>query len=265
MFNSLWISKTGLDAQQLNMNIIANNLANVNTNGFKRSRAIFEDLVYQNCNSFVGESDSGTNYTSNLQMGTGVKSIGTEIVNTQGSFIPTNSFQDVAIDGSGFFQVTLPNGELAYSRDGAFHFNKIGQLVNRLGFPVQQDSIKIPKEFLKSNLRIEKNGSITVDNLKDENEDPEVVGQLKIFCFSNPSGLSNIGNNLFSETSRSGRSEEYIPGENNSGQIKSSCLESSNVDVAEELVNLIQVQRAYEINGKAISGSDQMLQKLSQL
>lgn len=265
MFTSLWIAKTGLDAQQLNMNVVANNLANANTNGFKRSRTMFEDLMYQNIRSPGEISSQNSSFPSNLQIGTGVKPISTEIIDTQGNLTPTNSFKDLAIDGIGFFQIVLPNGKLAYTRDGAFNINQDSQLVNHSGFPVQQESGIIFPNNLVDDPTIGLDGSVTVKTSSGENSTPEHIGQINLFHFSNTSGLSSIGNNLFIETSSSGPAIESKPGTEGTGNIKSHFLESSNVNIAEELVNLIQIQRAYEINGKAISSADQMLQKLSQL
>ena len=260
MIRSLWISKTGLDAQQTNMDVTANNLANVSTNGFKRSRAVFEDLLYQTIRQPGAQSSQQTQLPSGLQLGTGVRPVATERVFTQGNLQQTNNPLDVAINGQGFFQVSLPDGTTAYTRDGSFHMDSNGQLVTSSGFHVQP-AITIPAGALTTT--IGRDGVITVT--RAGSSAPSQVGTLQIASFVNPAGLQSMGENLYVETAASGTANANTPGSNGLGLINQGYVETSNVNVVEELVNMIQTQRAYEINSKAIQTSDQMLQKLSQL
>ncbi|QNS02020.1 MAG: flagellar basal-body rod protein FlgG [Buchnera aphidicola (Pentalonia nigronervosa)] len=260
MIPSLWISKTGLDAQQINMNVISNNLANVSTNGFKRSRAIFEDLMYQTMRQAGTNSSIDTILPSGLQLGTGVRPVATERVHSQGNLLKTDSSKDIAIDGPGFFQVQLPDGNVAYTRDGSFQINQNGQLVTSSGFPIMPE-MNIPSN--STNINIARDGVVTV-SIQGQTQ-PISVGQLNLISFINDSGLENIGENLYQETPASGMPIDTFPGLNGTGLLYQGYVETSNVNVAEELVNMIQTQRAYEINSKSINTSDQMLQKLSQL
>ena len=249
MISSLWIAKTGLDAQQTNMDVIANNLANVSTNGFKRQRAVFEDLLYQTIRQ-----------PSGLQIGTGVRPVATERLHSQGNLSQTNNSKDVAIKGQGFFQVQLPDGTSAYTRDGSFQVDQNGQLVTAGGFQVQP-AITIPANALS--ITIGRDGVVSVT--QQGQAAPVQVGQLNLTTFMNDTGLESIGENLYTETQSSGTPNESTPGLNGAGLLYQGYVETSNVNVAEELVNMIQVQRAYEINSKAVSTTDQMLQKLTQL
>ncbi|CAL4323506.1 flagellar basal-body rod protein FlgG [Buchnera aphidicola] len=260
MIPSLWISKTGLDAQQINMNVISNNLANVSTNGFKRSRAIFEDLIYQTIRQAGTNSSIDTNLPSGLQLGTGVRPVSTERIHSQGNLSKTDSSKDVAINGSGFFQVQLPDGNMAYTRDGSFQLDQNGQLVTNSGFPIVPE-ISIPPN--STNINIARDGIISV--IIQGQTQPISIGQLNLINFMNSAGLESLGENLYQETQASGSPMDTTPGLNGTGLLYQGYLETSNVNVAEELVNMIQTQRAYEINSKAINTSDQMLQKLSQL
>ena len=260
MIRSLWISKTGLDAQQTNMDVTANNLANVSTNGFKRSRAVFEDLLYQTIRQPGAQSSQQTQLPSGLQLGTGVRPVATERVFTQGNLQQTSNPLDVAINGQGFFQVLLPDGTTAYTRDGSFHMDSNGQLVTSSGFHVQP-AITIPANALTTT--IGRDGVISVT--RAGTAAPSQVGTLQIANFVNPAGLQSMGENLYLETAASGTASANTPGSNGLGLINQGYVETSNVNVVEELVNMIQTQRAYEINSKAIQTSDQMLQKLSQL
>lgn len=260
MISSLWIAKTGLDAQQINMNVISNNLANVSTNGFKRSRAVFEDLMYQTIRQAGTNSSIDTNLPSGLQLGTGVRPVATERIHSQGNLSKTDSLKDVAINGPGFFQVQLPNGNVAYTRDGSFQFNQNGQLVTNSGFPIIPE-INIPDTALSMN--ISRDGVVSV-SIQGQIQ-PISLGQLNLINFVNNSGLESLGENLYQETQASGLPFETTPGLNGTGLLYQGYVETSNVNVAEELVNMIQTQRAYEINSKSINTSDQMLQKLSQL
>src|SRR5471032_2700638 len=260
MIRSLWISKTGLDAQQTNMDVTANNLANVSTNGFKRARAVFEDLLYQTLRQPGAQSSQQTQLPSGLQIGTGVRPVATERIFTQGNLQQTGNSLDVAINGHGFFQVLMPDGTTAYTRDGAFQVSAQGQLVTSSGFQVQP-SITIPANTLT--ITIGQDGVISATKAGTATQSQ--IGSLHLANFVNPAGLQSMGQNLYLETAASGAPSTNTPGTNGLGTISQGYVETSNVNVVEELVNMIQTQRAYELNSKAISTSDQMLQKLSQL
>lgn len=260
MIRSLWISKTGLDAQQTQMDVIANNLANVSTNGFKRSRAVFEDLLYQNIRQPGAQTSQQTQLPSGLQLGTGVRPVATERIFTQGNLQQTGNDKDVAIQGAGFFQVLLPDGTTAYTRDGSFQVDSQGQLVTASGFPVQP-SITIPAG--SQAMTIARDGTVSV--VTAGSATATQVGTLQLATFINPAGLLGKGENLFVETGASGNPTVNTPGTNSTGILSQGYVETSNVNVVEELVNMIQTQRAYEINSKAITTSDQMLQKLTQM
>ncbi|OCA54068.1 flagellar basal-body rod protein FlgG [Photorhabdus namnaonensis] len=260
MIRSLWIAKTGLDAQQTNMDVIANNLANVSTNGFKRQRAIFEDLLYQNIRQPGAMSSEQTRLPSGLQIGTGVRPVATERIHSQGNLSETNNSHNVAIRGKGFFQVQLPDGTSAYTRDGSFQEDQNGQLTTANGFLIFP-TITIPDNA--TDLTISSDGIVSV-KVQGQSA-PQQVGQFTLTTFINDSGLESIGENLYVETSSSGVPIENTPGINGAGLLQHKYVETSNVNIAEELVNMIQTQRAYEVNSKAVSTSDQMLQKLTQL
>ena len=260
MIRSLWISKTGLDAQQTNMDVIANNLANVSTNGFKRGRAVFEDLLYQTLRQPGAQSSQQTQLPSGLQLGTGVRPVATARVFTQGNLTQTANSLDVAINGQGFFQVLLPDGTTSYTRDGSFHVDSQGQLVTSSGYHVQP-AITIPANTLS--ITIARDGVVSVT--RSGSAAPSQVGSLQLASFVNPAGLQSMGENLYLETASSGTASANAPGSNGLGLLNQGYVETSNVNVVEELVNRIQTQRAYEINSKAIQTSDQMLQKLTQL
>lgn len=260
MIRSLWISKTGLDAQQTQMDVIANNLANVSTNGFKRARAVFEDLLYQNIRQPGAQSSQQTQLPSGLQLGTGVRPVATERIFTQGNLQQTGNNKDVAIQGSGFFQVLMPDGATAYTRDGSFQVDSQGQLVTSSGFAVQP-AITIPTNA--ESVTIGRDGTVSITQAGSAQATQ--VGTLQLSTFINPAGLLGKGENLYSETAASGTPNANTPGSNGAGLLSQGYVETSNVNVVEELVNMIQTQRAYEINSKAITTSDQMLQKLTQL
>ncbi len=260
MIRSLWISKTGLDAQQTQMDVIANNLANVSTNGFKRSRAVFEDLLYQTLRQPGAQSSQQTQLPSGLQIGTGVRPVATERIFTQGNLQQTGNSKDVAIQGQGFFQVLMPDGTTAYTRDGSFQSDAQGQLVTSSGFQVQPN-ITIPVNALS--ITIGRDGTVSVTEPGSAN--PVQVGTLQVATFINPVGLQAMGENLYVETAASGSPNINTPGIDGAGLLNQGYVETSNVNVVEELVNMIQTQRAYEINSKAIQTSDQMLQRLSQM
>lgn len=260
MIRSLWIAKTGLDAQQTQMDVISNNLANVSTSGFKRSRAVFEDLIYQTMREPGAQSSQQTQLPSGLQIGTGVRPVATTRTHTQGNLQQTGNALDVAIQGQGFFQILLPDGSTGYTRDGSFHTDSQGQLVTSSGFPVQP-AITIPATA--TSVTIGQDGTITVT--QPGAAAAAQVGTLQAANFINPAGLSSFGQNLYLETAASGTPSTNTPGTNGIGMLNQGYVETSNVNVAEELVNMIQTQRAYEINSKAIMTSDQMLQRLTQL
>jgi flagellar basal-body rod protein FlgG len=260
MIRSLWISKTGLDAQQTNMDVTANNLANVSTNGFKRARAVFEDLLYQTLRQPGAQSSQQTQLPSGLQLGTGVRPVATERIFTQGNLQQTGNSLDVAVNGQGFFQVLMPDGTTAYTRDGSFQVSAQGQLVTSSGFQVQP-AITIPANTLT--ITIGQDGVISATRAGSAT--PSQIGSLNLANFVNPAGLQSMGQNLYLETAASGTPSTNTPGTNGLGTLSQGYVETSNVNVVEELVNMIQTQRAYELNSKAISTSDQMLQKLSQM
>ncbi len=260
MIRSLYISKTGLEAQQTQMDVIANNLANVSTTGFKRSRAVFEDLLYQTIRQPGAQSSQQTQIPSGLQIGTGVRPIATERIQTQGNLQQTGNNLDVAINGSGFFQVLMPDGTTGYTRDGSFQTDSQGQLVTSSGYAVQP-AMTIPANA--TSVTIARDGTVSITQAGVPA--PVQIGSLQLATFINPTGLQSQGENLYVETASSGTPGTNVPGTNGSGLLNQGYVETSNVNVVEELVNMIQTQRAYEINSKAISTSDQMLQKLSQM
>jgi len=260
MIRSLWIARTGLDAQQLQIDNIANNLANVSTNGFKRSRAIFEDLIYQTLRQPGAQSSQQTTIPTGLQLGTGVRPIATEKIHTQGNLQRTENAFDLAISGQGFFQVLLPDGTTGYTRDGSFHKDNQGNLVTSSGYQLQPN-IVVPTDAIS--LSIGKDGIVTVT--QPGTAATTQIGQIQLASFVNPSGLQAMGENVFVETFASGTPAPNNPGENGVGLINQYYVEASNVNVAEELVQMIQTQRAYELNSKVVSTSDQMLGRLAQL
>jgi flagellar basal-body rod protein FlgG len=260
MIRSLWISKTGLEAQQTQMDVISNNLANVSTTGFKRSRAVFEDLLYQNLRQPGAQSSQQTQVPSGLQIGTGVRPTATERIHTQGNLQQTSNQLDVAIQGDGFFQVLMPDGTTAYTRDGSFMRDSQGQMVTANGFVVQP-AITIPANA--TSVTIGQDGVITIT--QSGVAAPVQVGSMQLATFINASGLQSMGQNLYLESAASGTPSTNVPGTNGAGSLSQGYVETSNVNVVEELVNMIQTQRAYEINSKAITVSDQMLQKISQM
>jgi len=255
MSQALWIAKTGLEAQQNRLSTVSNNLANVNTTGYKRARAVFEDLLYQNLRQAGGQSSQETELPTGLSLGTGVRTVATQKLHTQGNLIQTNNTFDTAIQGKGFFQILKPNGDIAYTRNGEFQVNSTGQLVNSSGYRVQPDII-VPENSLS--ITIGADGVVSVT--QPGNPAPAQVGVIQIADFVNPAGLQSIGGNLLVETGASGAPVVGSPDTSNLGSLIQGSIESSNVNVVEELVNMIETQRAYEMNSKAISTADQMLQ-----
>ncbi|MCT7297725.1 flagellar basal-body rod protein FlgG [Ralstonia sp. CHL-2022] len=260
MIRSLWISKTGMDAQQTQLDVVSNNLANVNTTGFKRSRAVFEDLLYQNAREPGAQSSQQTTLPSGLQIGTGTRVVATERLHTQGNLTKTGNSTDVAINGNGFFQVQMPDGTLAYTRDGNFQINAQGQLVTSSGYAVQP-AVTVPQNA--TSLTIGKDGVVTVTTPGTVNNTQ--VGTFQLANFINPAGLRSMGENLYAETEASGTANLANPGSNGVGALNQNYVETSNVNVVEEMIQMIQTQRAYEINSKAVQTADRMLEKVAQL
>lgn len=260
MIRSLSIAKTGLDAQQAQLDVISNNLANVGTTGFKRSRAVFEDLMYQNVRQSGGQTSDQTRMPSGLQIGTGVRVVATERIHTQGNPTKTDNPKDVAINGGGFFQVLMPDGTAAYTRDGSFQSDASGQLVTSSGYPVQP-AITMPQNA--TGMTIGRDGTVSV--IQVGSTASVQIGQIQLATFLNPAGLQSNGENLYVETDASGGANQTAPGQNGAGVLNQGYVEASNVNVVEELVNMIQTQRSYEINSKAVKTSDEMLARLAQL
>jgi len=260
MIRSLFIARTGLEAQQTQLDVVANNLANVGTTGFKKSRAVFEDLMYQNLRQAGGQTSDQTRLPSGLQVGTGVRVVATERLHAQGNLTKTDNPKDVAVNGAGFFQVQMPDGSIAYTRDGSFQTDGEGQLVTASGYLVDP-AIVIPQDA--QSLTIGRDGVVTVTQAGDTAS--VQVGQLQLATFLNPTGLQSLGENLYAETDSSGAPNLGNPGADGAGVLSQGYVEASNVNVVEELVNMIATQRAYEINSKAVTTSDQMLQRLSQV
>jgi flagellar basal-body rod protein FlgG len=256
---ALWVAKTGLDAQQTRMAVIANNLANVNTTGFKKSRPIFEDLVYQNIRQAGAQTTQNTQLPSGLQLGTGVRTVATEKLHTQGNIQQTENSLDIAINGRGFLQILMPNGDINYTRDGALKLDSEGQLVTSGGLPLEP-AISVPNDAIS--ITIGRDGTVSV--LQPGNAAPVQVGQIQTADFINPTGLEPVGENLYRETVSSGAPVIGTPGEQEYGLLLQGSLETSNVNVVEELVSMIETQRAYEMNSKAISTTDQMLSFVTQ-
>ncbi len=251
---ALWIAKTGLDGQQTRMSVVSNNLANVNTTGFKRDRAVFEDLIYQTIRQPGASSSQDTELPSGLTLGTGVRVVSTEKLHTQGNLTQSSNELDLAIQGRGFYEILLPDGSSAYTRDGAFQLDSQGQMVTASGY-VLQPGITVPANTVS--VTVGSDGTITA--LSAGNPTPTQIGSVQLVDFVNPTGLQPRGENLFIETISSGTPQPGTPGLNGLGSIIQGALETSNVNVVEEMVNMIETQRAYEINSKAIETADEML------
>ena len=260
MMRSLWIAKTGMEAQQTQLDTISQNLANVATNGYKRSHAVFEDLIYQNLRQSGSNTTEQTVLPTGLQVGLGVRPVATSRIYTQGNLQQTSNNLDLAIKGDGFFQVQMPDGTTAYTRDGSFQLNANGQMVTSNGYTVLP-GITIPNNA--QSLSIGNDGTVSVT--LPAQTTPQTVGQLQLANFVNPAGLDPKGQNLFAETASSGTPNTGAPNANGLGALQQGFVETSNVNVVEELVQMIQTQRAYELNSKAVQTSDQMLQKLAQI
>jgi flagellar basal-body rod protein FlgG len=260
MIRSLWIAKTGLDAQQTQLDVISNNLANVSTNGFKRSRAVFEDLLYQTLRQPGAASSQQTTIPSGLMLGTGVRPIATEHIFIQGSLQKTENTLDLAINGQGFFQIQMPDGTLAYTRDGSFQMDSTGQVVTASGYTLSP-AITIPSNT--TSITVSRDGIVSV--ITAGSAAATQVGTIQLASFVNVGGLQSAGENLYVETASSGTPTPNTPGSNGTGLLNQGYVETSNVNVAEELVSMIQTQRAYELNSKVIQTSDAMLGRLTQL
>jgi len=260
MIRSLWIAKTGMEAQQTQLDTISNNLANVGTNGYKRAHVVFEDLMYQNLRQAGANNTEQTQVPTGLQVGLGVRPVATSRNFSQGSLQQTTNTLDVAIKGHGFFQITLPDGTTGYTRDGAFQVDQNGQMVTNNGL-VLQPGITIPSTA--QSVTVGQDGTVSI-TLQGQTT-PQTVGQIQLANFVNPAGLEPRGQNLYGETVASGTPTAGAAGTNGLGVVSQGYVETSNVNVVEELVAMIQTQRAYELNSKAIQTSDQMLQKLGQL
>lgn len=254
MERALWVAKTGLEAQRTRMAIVTNNLANVNTTGFKRGRGIFGDLLYQNIRQPGAQSSENTQLPSGLLLGTGARAIATEKLFAQGNLVQTENSLDLAVQGRGFFEILQPDGTSAYTRDGTFQVDSNGLIVTSNGFTLQP-GITVPQDTVS--LTIGADGVVSA--LSAGASTPAQIGNVQLSNFTNPAGLEAVGNNLYRETAASGTPQAGTPGDTGLGTIVQGALESSNVNVVEEMVNMIETQRAYEMNSKAISTTDQML------
>jgi flagellar basal-body rod protein FlgG len=254
MQRSLFIAATGMEAQRLNIDVISNNLANVNTTGFKKSRADFQELLYQGIKSAGASSAEGAELPTGIQVGLGVKPAAVQKMFQQGDFVSTGNNLDLVIEGQGFFQITKPDGEIAYTRAGALKLDSQGRIVNSDGYTLEP-SITIPANTLQ--ITITQDG--TVSTLQAGSSAPTQVGQIQLAQFINPGGLNAIGKNMFLPTAASGEATAGNPGEDGLGTINQGFLELSNVNIVEEMVNMIVSQRAYELNSKVVQSSDEML------
>lgn len=259
MFRALSVAKSSLQAQQATISVISNNVANVSTTGFKRQRMVFGELLYQTLRQPGAQSSQQTTIPTGLQLGTGVKPVATERLHTQGNLTQTTNSKDIAIQGRGFFTVQLPEGGTAYTRDGSFQIDQHGQLVTANGYPIQP-AVIIPPEA--QTMTVAEDGTVSV-TISGQTE-PQQIAQLALSQFINESGLESLGDNLYQETQASGVPNESSPGLNGAGYLKQGFVESSNVNVSEELVNMIQAHRVFEISSKVLETTDQMLRCLTQ-
>ncbi len=260
MMRSLWIAKTGMEAQQTQLTTISNNLANVSTNGYKKSHAVFEDLMYQNLRQVGANNTEQATLPTGLQVGLGTRAVATSRSFTQGNLQQSDNPMDLAVSGNGFFQIQMPDGTTAYTRDGSFQVSATGQLVTNNGYPLQP-GITVPANATSVTVGADGTVSASVPGQAL----PQALGQVTLAGFVNPAGLEPRGQNLFAETAASGAPALDAPGANGLGTLRQGFVETSNVNVVEELVAMIQTQRAYELNSKAIQTSDQMLQKLGSI
>ncbi len=258
MLRALYSSASGMQSQQLNLDVISNNLANVNTTGFKQSRPQFEDLLYDTTSSAGSQQGGGNQLPTSLQVGQGAVPVATERIFTQGEMQQTSSDLNFAIKGNGFFQVQLPDGTFGYTRDGAFKVDSSGRVVTNSGYPVQSGFPAVPQGTTK--ITVTDSGALTFSSAAGD-----TTGQVQIARFINPGGLDAMGHNIFKETKASGAPELGDPGQNGYGEVQQGFLELSNVSVVQEMVNLILAQRAYEVNSKAVQAADEMMQKSNNL
>jgi len=258
MNQALWIAKTGLDAQQTRLSVIANNLANISTTGFKQSRAVFEDLLYQNIRQVGGQTSEDTRLPSGLSLGTGSRVVATEKIHTQGNIETTSNALDIAIDGKGFFPILLPDGTEAYTRDGSFKISDQGQMVTASGYTLQP-GITIPADTQSITIGTDGTVSVTLP----AQATPATIGNIQLTNFINPVGLQPIGENLFLESAASGAPQAGTPGLTGLGRLSQGALERSNVNIVQEMVSMIETQRAYEMNSKMIATADGMMQFLN--
>jgi len=259
MIRALWTAASGMQAQQLNMDVVANNLANVNTAGFKKSRADFQDLMYQNMKT-TGAPSTGTTQTVGIQVGLGTKAAAVTKLFTPGNFAQTGNQLDIAIEGDGFFQILLPDGTTGYSRAGAFKRDNQGRVVNSDGYPL------VPQIVVPGNattINVGNDGTVSV--LQAGQTTPTTIGNIQLASFSNSSGLSSMGHNIYQPTDASGTANTGTPGQSGLGTTAQGVLEMSNVSIMEEMVNMIVSQRAYEVNSKAVQASDEMLKQANEL
>lgn len=255
MIRSLFIAATGMEAQKLNIDVIANNLANVNTPGYKRSRADFQELMYEEIKTPGAASAEGTQLPSGIQIGLGVRPVAVQKVFEQGDFTPTGNPLDMAVEGEGFFQIVKPDGDIAYTRAGAFKLDSEGRIVTSEGYPMEPE-INIPSDTLQITIGSDGRVSVTQPGSSASTE----IGQIEVARFSNPGGLSSIGKNLFEETASSGVPTTGNPGTEGLGTIQQGFIELSNVNIVDEMVQMIVSQRAYEINSKVVQAADDMMQ-----
>lgn len=260
MIRSLWTAASGMQAQQLNIDVVANNLANVNTVGFKKSRADFQDLLYQNIKGAGAPSSAGTEVPTGIQVGLGTRAAAVQKIFIQGDFQQTGAELDMAIEGDGFFQITQPNGEIAYSRAGSFKVDSTGRIVNSDGYPLEPE-ITVPADT--TSLTIGGDGTVTA--FVAGSAIPTDIGNIQTANFSNEAGLKSIGKNLMLNTTASGEATIGTPGQDGLGDIAQGFLEMSNVEVVDEMVNMIVGQRAYEVNSKSITTADEMLRTATNL
>ncbi len=258
MNQALWVAKTGLDAQQTRLSVISNNLANASTTAYKKSRAVFEDLLYQNIRQVGGATSENSLLPSGLHLGTGTRIVATEKIHTQGNISTSDNALDVAIDGKGYFPITLPDGTTAYSRDGGFKLNDQGLMVTASGYALQP-GITIPTDT--RNISIGSDGTVSVT--LQGTVAPVTVGNLQTINFVNPAGLEPIGENLYVESAASGAATAGTPGLTGLGTLQQGAVETSNVNIVEEMVAMIETQRAYEMNSKVIATADGMMQYLN--
>jgi len=260
MMRSLWTAASGMIAQQANVDVISNNLANANTTGYKKSRSDFQDLMYQNMRQAGSSTGPDTQLPTGIQIGHGVRQVATQKVYTEGSFQSTGNSLDMAIEGDGFYQVTMPDGTISYTRDGSFKQDSQGRISTSEGYPIEP-AITIPQGATE--ISISADGLVTAKI--PGSTTPQDLGQIQLARFVNSAGLDSIGRNLLKETAASGAPIVMNPGTDGAGTIQQKYLEMSNVQIVEEMVNMIVAQRAYEVNSKAITTSDNMLEQAANL